>query len=406
VRIARKLALPVAGETCARVWGSLVRTSPDMAAFVNGCMLRYLDINDTYRTLDGSHPSDNLGGVLAVAEMLGASGKDLLLALTVSYELQCRFVDSVPFNDAGWDQPVPGVMACALACGRLLALTSEQMYQALALAIIPNLSTYQTRAAELSMWKGCAGANGARQGVFAAMLAAEGMTGPAEPFDGVFGLWRQTMDRPYEIKPFATGKDARYAIAQSNIKKYPVRDSCQLPVDTAKAARARLGGKPIASIKIETYRSAYKGAVEDPELWAPKTRETADHSMLVSIVVTLLDGTITPDTFNGERFKHPEVLGLIQRTKVDVLDDFTRQAPGVRNCRVTVTATDGSVHVGHIKWTTEDIERGLADSEIEEKFNALNRDLMPATERHALLDLLWRIDEAADVRKVVDRLRI
>jgi 2-methylcitrate dehydratase len=141
-------------------------------------------------------------------------------------------------------------------------------------------------------------------------------------------------------------------------------------------------------------------------LWAPKTRETADHSMLVAVVVTLLDGTITPDTFNSERFKHPEVLELIQRTKVDVLDEFTKQAPGVRNCRVSVTATDGSAHVSHIKWTTEDVERGLSDVEIEEKFDALNRDVMPSAERRALLDLLWKLDTLADVRTVINHLRI
>ena len=177
VRIGRQIALPVGPDQGARIWGSLIRTSPDMAAFVNGCALRYLDINDTHRTVDGSHPSDNLGGVMAVAEMVGASGKDLLLAMVISYELQCRFVDSVPFNDAGWDQPVPGVMACALACGRLLGLTRQEMHEALALAIIPNLSTYQSRAGELSMWKGCAAANGARQGVFAALLAAPSRRG-------------------------------------------------------------------------------------------------------------------------------------------------------------------------------------------------------------------------------------
>ena len=406
VRVARKVALPVAGEGGARIWGSLVRTSPDMAAFVNGTMLRFLDINDTYRVKDGAHPSDNLGAVFAVAEMLGASGRDTLLATVISYELQCRFVDTVPFNDAGWDQPVPGVMACALACGRLLGLPREAMHHALALAIIPNLSTYQSRAGELSMWKAGAAANGARQGVFAAMLAAGGMTGPSEPFDGVFGLWKQTMGKPYEIAPFARGKDATYAVAQSNIKKYPVRDSCQLPVDTAKALRAKLGERRIEALRIETYRSAYKGAVEDPELWAPKTRETADHSMLVAIVVTLLDGSVTPDTFNSERFRHPEVLDLIGRTKVDVIDEFTRQAPGVRNCRLTATDSHGNAHVAHLAWTTEDIERGLADAEIEEKFNALNRDIMPVAERRALLDTLWRLDEAPDVRQVIDLLRI
>ena len=406
VRIARKVALPIAGDGGARIWGSLTRTSPDMAAFVNGSALRYLDINDTHRTIDGSHPSDNLGGVLAVAEMLGAGGKDLLLAMVISYEIQCRFVDSVPFNDAGWDQPVPGVMACALACGRLLGLSRKQMHEALALAIIPNLSTYQSRAGELSMWKGCAAANGARQGVFAAQLAAAGMTGPAEPFDGVFGLWKQTMGKAYEIKPFARGKDGVYAVAQSNIKKYPVRDSCQLAVDTARILRDKLGGQTIEALKIETYRSAYKGAVEDPELWAPRTRETADHSMLVAIAVTLLDGSVTPDTFNSDRFKHPEVLGLIKRTKVEVQDEFTKQAPGVRNCRVTATLADGSNQVGHLFWTTADIQRGLSDAEIEEKFERLNRDILPAGERRALLDCLWKLEAVDNVRRVVDLLRV
>ena len=406
VRIARSLALPIAGNGGARVWGSLVRTSPDMAAFVNGSALRYLDVNDTHRTVDGSHPSDNLGGVMAVAEMRGASGRDLLLALTISYELQCRFVDSVPFNEAGWDQPVPGVMACALACGRLLGLSRDAMHQALALAIIPNLSTYQSRAGELSMWKGCAAANGARQGVFAAQLAGAGMTGPSEPFDGVFGLWKQTMGKPYDIKPFARGKDSVYAVAQSNIKKYPVRDSCQLPVDTARELRAKLSGQPISALKIETYRSAYKGAVEDPELWAPRTRETADHSMLVAIAVTLLDGTVTPDTFNSDRFKHPEVLGLIQRTKVEVLEDFTKQAPGVRNCRLTATAADGTNHVAHLFWTRADVERGLSDEEIVDKFARLNRDILPAAEQKALLECLWQLENVTQVSSVVDLLRV
>ena len=297
-RIAGKLAPEVSNGRSARVFGSLARTSPEMAAFANGVMLRFLDINDTHRTVDGSHPSDNLSGVLAVAEALGASGRDFLLALTISYEIQCRFVDSVPFNDNGWDQPVPGVMACALACGRLLGLDAEALRHALALAVIPNLCTYQTRAGELSMWKGCAAANGARQGVFAAYLAAEGMTGPYEAFDGVFGLWNQTLGAPCEVKPFARAGGV-FAVTQTNIKKFPVRDSCQLPVDTALELRSRVAAGDIASLRIVTYRSAYKGAVADPELWRPRTRETADHSMPVSIALALIDGDITASPSTG-----------------------------------------------------------------------------------------------------------
>jgi 2-methylcitrate dehydratase len=405
VQIARRVAQPTDGRLSARIWGSLTRTPVETAAFVNGCMLRYLDINDTHRTIDGSHPSDNLGGILAVAEMLGASGRAFLEALVISYEIQCRFVDSVPFNDSGWDQPVPGVMACALAVGRLLGLDRDQLQHALALAIIPNLCTYQTRAGELSMWKGCAAGNGARQGVFAALLAREGMTGPYEPFDGVFGLWKQTMGKAYDVKPFATPANGlAFGITQTNLKKYPVRDSCQLPADTAKELRGKIAAGDIASLRIETYRSAYKGAVEDPELWAPRTRETADHSMLVTVAVTLIDGDITPDTFNSERFKAPDVLDLIKRTKVDVIDEFTKAAPGIRHNRLTATGRDGRSHVAHRFWTTADIARGLSDEEVEFKFSKLTRDILPANRRRRLLETLWRLDEIADVGAVVDQL--
>lgn len=400
-RIARRLAQPVAGGPSARVWGSLVTTTPEAAAFANGTMLRFLDINDTYRTKDGSHPSDNLGGVMAVAEMLGLGGRDMLLALVISYEIQSRFVDVVPFNDNGWDQPVPGSMACALACGRLMGLDAGQMRDALALAVIPNLSTYQTRAGELSMWKGSAAANGARQGVFAARLAAEGMTGPYEAFEGVFGLWNQTVARPEKFPTLVSGHGI-FAIQQSNIKMYPVRDSCQLPVNTAKALRAQVAASQIEALQIFTYRSAYKGAVADPELWAPKTRETADHSMLIAIAVTLLDGTITPNSFEYTRFLDSDVLDLIGRTKVEVSDDFSAQAPGIRNCRLEARDHEGKVYVAHLTLNTAEIERGPDDAELEEKFMMLTRGFMPEAAARRLQVALLAADEFERISELVD----
>ena len=173
VEIARKITPKITNGYSARIWGSLERSTPEGAAFTNGTMLRYLDINDTHRTIDGSHPSDNLGGIIAMAEALDLSGQDALLALTISYEIQCRFVDSVPFNENGWDQPVPGVIAMALSAGRMLKLSPTSMRDALALAITPNLCTYQTRAGELSMWKGAAAANGSRQGIFAFQMVGQ-----------------------------------------------------------------------------------------------------------------------------------------------------------------------------------------------------------------------------------------
>lgn len=399
-RIARRLAHPVAGGPTARVFGTLVPTTPEAAAFANGTMLRYLDINDTHRTIDGSHPSDNLGGLMGMVEALDGSGRDLLLAFAISYEIQCRFVDSVPFNDNGWDQPVPGVMACALACARLLELDTDAARDALALSIIPNLCTYQTRAGELSMWKGSAAANGARNGVFAARLAAEGMSGPYEAFDGIFGLWNQTVPAP---ERFATlvRNDGTHSVQQTNIKMYPVRDSCQLPVNTARDLRSKISADDIKKLTVHTYSSAHKGAVADPELWAPKTRETADHSMPVSIAMTLVDGTVTPESFSRRRFADADVLDLIGRMEVTVLDAFSQETPAVRNCRLEATATDGTVHVAHHKLTAEDIEAGPTDEELVGKFRMLTEPLYPVAAQDRLIEACWDLENCQKIADLV-----
>ena len=96
VRILRECAPRIDGQWSATLWGTRDRTTPDLAALVNGTMVRYLDLNDAYRTLDASHPSDNLPGLLAAAQALGLGGRELILALFISYEVQCRFTTHSP----------------------------------------------------------------------------------------------------------------------------------------------------------------------------------------------------------------------------------------------------------------------------------------------------------------------
>ena len=404
-RIARVVAPAISSGPSARVWGSLARTTPEAAAFANGTMLRYLDINDTHRTVDGSHPSDNIGGLVATVESLSLSGRDLLLATAISYEIQCRFVDVVPFNTNGWDQPVPGVMAMALAAGRLMGLDRDALRNALSLAVVPNLCTYQTRAGELSMWKGAAGANGARQGIFAARLAAEGMTGPYEAFDGIFGLWNQTVGKPYELPKLAR-KGGTFGVQQTNIKMYPVRDSCQLPVNIAQALRIKVAANDIASLRITTYKSAYKGAVEDPELWAPKTRETADHSMLIAVAIGLIDGTLTPETFENGRFLDSDVLSLIGRTEVVVSDKFSSLTPGVRTCRLEAVDNTGATHVVEQALTAKDIEVGPSDGEVKQKFMDLTGRMMPQSASEALFSALMELENHETLDEIIHLTRI
>lgn len=373
-RIARRLAPTVTNDEAARLWGSGQMTTLEDAAFANGVAVRYLDLNDAWRTRDAHHPSDYLPGILGVAEAFDCSGREFIEALAVAYEIMCRFTDGVPFNTAGWDQPVSGAIATALAAGRLMGLDREQMHHAISLAVIPNLCTYQTRAGELSMWKGCAGPNGARNGIFAARLAREGMTGPYRAFDGIFGVWNQALDgQSYDVALPDGSPDWTWGLEQTNVKTHAVRDSCQLPIFTAIELREKLAGREVASLRIETYKSAWEGAVKDAELWSPRTRETADHSMLFAVVCGLIDGKVTPDSFEDARFLDGDVLGLIGKTSVDVLDDFTSATPEIRNCRIVATTSDGNEVVAHRVVTLDEIKAGMPRDQLLAKFRETSR---------------------------------
>src|SRR5207247_265388 len=182
--IARRVAARFNATNGATLLGTRHAAPPDWAAFANGCLVRYLDYNDTYLSKEPAHPSDNIPAVLAAAEVARASGKDVITATVLAYEIQCRLCDAASIRARGWDHVTYGAFSTAAAAAKLLRLPADGIEQALNLAGTPNVALRQTRAGELSEWKGCASANAARNGVFAALLAADGLTGPAPIFEG------------------------------------------------------------------------------------------------------------------------------------------------------------------------------------------------------------------------------
>jgi 2-methylcitrate dehydratase len=189
VRICRDVALAGSGGR-ATIIGTKRRVAPDLATFANGAALRYLDLNDAYVGRITGHPSDNIAAVLAVAEAERASTTELITAIALAYEVNCRLIDAygIDFGSRGWDVPVLSLPAVALAAGKLMKLTSEQLEQAVNLALNDHIAMGQTRAQSLSDWKGIADAEAGRNAVFATMLARAGLTGPAPIFEGRAGF--------------------------------------------------------------------------------------------------------------------------------------------------------------------------------------------------------------------------
>ena len=400
VRIARKLVQPVAAGPQATVFGSLQTCAPDMAAFVNSAMVRSLDMSDTYVMEAVSHPADAFPAVLAVAEAEGLDGADLLLATAIEYEAQCRFVEVVPYNQHGWDQTPVVALGAALGCGRLLKLTREQLANAIALAVVPNLALNQTRTGTLSMWKGMAGPQGARAGVFAAYLAREGMTGPEGVFEGKYGLWQQMMrGEEFDLPIPATFAGHTFAVQQTMIKSFPTRFNCQVPVFAAQKLRTMLDVSEIESLRIEAVRQAFARWTDVPEVWKPQTRETADHSLPCTVAMGLLDGTITPESMEGERFKDGDVLALMGKCSIELPDEFADIAPAVRSCRLTARLRNGKTVVAEYRRSLEDDMSDPGWTQALAKFDALTRERLQPKARQ---DIVARISALERQSGLVD----
>ena len=398
VRIVRTLAPHVRGGPTARIFGSLAKTTPDMAAFVNSAMVRCLDMSDTLVMAAVSHPADAFPSVLAVAEAEGLTGQNLLLATAVIYEVQCRFVDVVPYNHHGWDQTPVVALGAALGCGRLLGLTDVQMYHALALAVTPNLALNQTRTGKLSMWKGMAGPQGARAGVFAAYLAKAGMTGPDGVFEGKYGLWKQMMGgETFDLPLPADFKNHTFAVQQTGIKSFPSRFNCQVPVFTAQKLRGMVDVKDIASLKIESIRQAFDRWVDLPEIWKPETRETADHSLPATVAMGVLDGTITPGMMDTGRFKDQDVLDLIGKCKIELPDEFADLAPETRCCRLTAIMKDGKTVVAEYRRSLADDVADPGWDQAVDKFVSLTTNMLDAGVQKKLLAFVRNLEKKKSV---------
>ncbi|MBO0888595.1 MmgE/PrpD family protein, partial [Candidatus Bathyarchaeota archaeon] len=198
VKISRKVAESAKNEKGSTLFGTKRKTMPALASFVNGIMVRYFDYNDTYLSKEPAHPSDNIGPCMSVAEAQDATGKDLLLSIVLAYEIQCRLCDAADIRHRGWDHVCYGLASTALAAGKLMDLDVDKLTQAVNLALNSHITMRQVRAGELSMWKGCSFANAARNGVFSAALAREGMTGPSPIFEGEMGFFKE-VSGPFKI---------------------------------------------------------------------------------------------------------------------------------------------------------------------------------------------------------------
>lgn len=401
-KIARKLAGRVHADQGARILGTRHSTLPELATFANGVMARYLDGNDTFPG-GGGHPSDVIAPMLATAESTHSDGRALLGAIVLAYEVYAAMFKGACMRDRGMDHVLYTAVGAAVGAGKLLGLDRARMGQAISLAITPNIALHCTRRGDLSMWKGVAAGNGARNGVFAALLAAEGMTGPDEAIEGSHGL--RELVGTFDLGELA-GAGGTFKLTQSNIKFFLSEYHSQSPITAALQIAKDIRAADIEKITVHTYWFCWSEIGSEPEKWHPTTRESADHSLPYILAAVLTDAAFSDAIFTEERIRDPQLHALADKVEVVENPEFTRRFSADIPCRIDIRMKDGRTRSAAVDHPRGHYRNPMTDAEVEAKFLALAGRTLAGARVDAVLRAAWQLDSAPSVDALMDAVAI
>ena len=318
------------------------RAPPDHAALYNSALVRYLDFNDSYLAKgETCHPSDNLGAVLAASEYAKQSGRKLLTALSVAYQVQCRLSDVAPVRAKGFDHTTQGSYAVAAGVSKALGLDQVRTANAIAICGTAFNALRVSRTGALSHWKGLAYPNTAFSCTHATFLAMRGITGPLEVFEGNKGF----MDAIAGKFKIDWVKEDLERVTQTILKRYNAEVHSQSALEGVLELRKEYGlrGEEITKIEIEIFDVAYNiiGGGEEGDKTIVRTKEKADHSLPYLVAVAILDGQVMPEQYKPARIRSQDVQALLKKVVVKPSPGYSQRFPDEMPCRITLTLRDG-----------------------------------------------------------------
>jgi 2-methylcitrate dehydratase len=404
-RIAIKLAGEVGSKQGATVLFSGTRTSPDLAVFANGVMIRYLDFNDAFVSLThgAGHPSDTIAALLTAAELTGRSGRDLVVATVLAYEVFCKIADVFDYLGNGIDHSTITGIAAVAGAGRLMGLTAEEMVHAIGITVGGNTATRQGRSDALSNWKAYAAADACRKAIFSVQLAQNGMTGPNNVFEGSYGFFKVMGRKP--VAPPQLGEP--FGIRRTFTKRFPLGQFSQTVAQAAMEARPFFTSPDdIEGVNIHVSRSAIKIMADGPDKWRPQTHETADHSIPYAAGLVLLYGKIDPEYYEDPWLHDRRLLDLVSRVKCVPSDEADRVEHEFNLCELEIVLKSGARKTVRVEYHRGHFKNPMTDAEMEEKFRLLAEKHLSAARVDNLVRLLWGIEKEPQVSTILAATRV
>jgi len=379
------------------IWGSGKRSSPAYAALANGTMTFHLELDDVHRT-SHTHPGvTTIPAALALAEERGLSGRDLLASVVLGYEAEIRIglaVSPSIYVDRTYLAPgTLGSFGAAAAAAKLLGLDAEATAGALGTASyigpLAPFESFRLGAPSKDTIMGWANLSG----LYAAELAAQGFGGPGSALEGDYGYCR-TVSQRFDMDRLFRDLGQSFEILRTGIKPYACCRQHHTAIDAVMELKEAYGLRPeqVERVRHRTFVVGSRGSDT-----SPKSVQAAKYSAPYTIAVALAIGRNERGQYSMDLIQDASLLDLASR--VEVLPDEELEAlydekwPSI----IEVTLKDGRVLTSRRDLPKGEPEHPVSDVELKEKFLSLASDCVSVDHANAIWDVIFKLDEAADV---------
>jgi 2-methylcitrate dehydratase len=407
VTIALEVLSEIAGAGPATVIGSGARLDPVSAALANALMVRVMDYNDIYWKQDPSHPSDIIPAALACCERAGGGGEEAIVGIVLGHEFEQRFCEAAfpGIRERGWHHATLTAFVSPIVAGRCLRLSWQEIQHAIGISASGRATLGAVTAGKLTMMKNTVDPMATQSGVFAALLAEKGYTGPEHVVDGKEGLVHCFGPR-WNLAVLEDGLGASWRITRCGMKAFPTEALTHTPISAVlDLVRGHdLAPEAIAKVHIRSLARA-ADILADPSKYEPESKETADHSLPYCVAAAIVDRNVTPAAFTDARIHDPRVRAQLRKVEVVADPEIEKVFPGLQRVIVAITTTSGARYEKQLDYPKGDPRNPLTDAEIEEKFDALAGGVLSSAARQKVKDAVWHLERLGRVTELMELLR-
>jgi len=402
-----KIALDVLGEVAgpgrATVIGTGKRMDPVSASLANGLMIRCMDYNDIYWKQDPSHPSDIFPAAIACCERVKSNGKELIVGLVLGHEFEMRLCEAAfpGIRERGWHHATLTAFVSPIVAGRALHLSWEQIQHAIGISASRHCTLGAVTAGKLTMMKNTVDPMATQSGVFAALLAEKGYSGPEHVIDGKEGL-THVFKPEWKLDLLTDGLGESWRITQCGMKAFPTEALTHTPISAVLdiVKTNNLHPDDIQKVQIRSLARA-ADILSDPSKYDPHTKETADHSLPYVIAAALVDRQVTPVQFTMEKIMEPKIREQLNKVEVVADPEIEKVFPALQRVIVQIQTRDGHSFSKQLDFPKGDPRNPLTDQEIEEKFAALAEGVLSKPAQKKLKDAVWSLERAGSVSELM-----